>query len=137
MGDVADRPSCLPAGDRDSVRAAEAAVGRAHKAGTCACATGNRPRSATDAAFRPWRRGQDRQESAARSPGIGRAHADSMEISEARLRGRESERFGVCPPVVLGQDFAGLAGLVRDGAVTDLTARDREMRNRHGEAAGA
>ena len=58
-------------------------------------------------------------------------------ISEARLCGREAERFRMCPPVVLGQDFAGLAGLVRDGAVADLAARDRKVRNRHGEAAGA
>jgi hypothetical protein len=57
--------------------------------------------------------------------------------SEARLRGGQTERFGVCPPVVLGQDFAGLARLVRDGAVADLAARDRKVRNRHGEAAGA
>ena len=54
-----------------------------------------------------------------------------------RLRGRETERFGVYPLVVLGQDFTGLAGLVRDGAVADLAARDRKVRNRHGEAAGA
>jgi len=58
-------------------------------------------------------------------------------ISEAGLCGREAERFRVCPPVVLGQDFAGFAGLVRDGAVADLAARDRKVRNRHGEAAGA
>jgi hypothetical protein len=64
------------------------------------------------------------------------AQPDTTEISEARLRGREPGRFGVCPPVVLGQDFAGLAGLVRDGAVTDLAARDRKVRNGHGEAAG-
>jgi hypothetical protein len=58
-------------------------------------------------------------------------------ISEARLCGRKAERFRMCPPVVLGQHFAGLAGLVRDGAVADLAARDRKVRNRHGEAAGA
>ena len=58
-------------------------------------------------------------------------------MSEIRLRRREAERFGVRPPVMLGQHFAGLAGLVRDGAVADLAARDRKVRNRHGEAAGA
>jgi hypothetical protein len=51
-------------------------------------------------------------------------------MSEVRLRGREAERFGVRPPAVLGQDFAGLAGLVRDGAIADLAARDRKVRNR-------
>jgi hypothetical protein len=60
-------------------------------------------------------------------------HTDNTEISEARLCGGEPGRFGVCPPVVPGQDFAGLAGLVRDGAVTDLAARDRKVRNGHGK----
>ena len=64
------------------------------------------------------------------------AQPDSTAISEARLRGREPGA-SVRPPVVLGQDFAGLAGLVRDGAVTDLAARDRKVRNGDGEAAGA
>jgi hypothetical protein len=65
------------------------------------------------------------------------AQPDSTAISQTRLRGREPGRFGACPPVVLGQDFAGLAGLVRYGAVTDPAARDRKVRNGHGEAAGA
>ena len=50
---------------------------------------------------------------------------------------RKTECFGVCPAVVLGQDLTGLAGLVGDGPVTDLAARDRKLRNRHGKAAGA
>lgn len=62
------------------------------------------------------------------------AQPDSTAISQTRLRGREPGRFGA---VVLGQDFAGLAGLVRYGAVTDPAARDRKVRNGHGEAAGA
>ena len=49
-------------------------------------------------------------------------------MSEVRLHGREAERFGVRPPVMLGQHFAGLAGLVRDGAVADLAARDRKVK---------
>jgi len=40
------------------------------------------------------------------------------------------------PTVVLGQDVAGLPGLVGDGAVADLAACDRKMRNSHREAAG-
>jgi hypothetical protein len=52
------------------------------------------------------------------------------------LAGREAEGFGVGPAVVLGQDLAEVAGLVRDGAVADLTAREREMGDGHGEAAG-
>jgi hypothetical protein len=40
--------------------------------------------------------------------------AGNAEIFVARLRGREGERLGVCPAVVLGQDLAGLAGLVRE-----------------------
>jgi hypothetical protein len=50
-----------------------------------------------------------------------------LRISEARLRGREAERFGVYPAVMLGQDIAGLAGLVRNSTVADLTPYDRKM----------
>jgi hypothetical protein len=53
-----------------------------------------------------------------------------------RLPGREAERFGVGPAVVLGQDLAEVAGPVGDGAVADLAARDRKVGNGHGEAAG-
>jgi hypothetical protein len=48
-------------------------------------------------------------------------------MSSARLRGREAECFGVRAAVVLGQDLAGLAWLVRDGAVADLAAHDRKL----------
>ena len=40
------------------------------------------------------------------------------------------------PAVVLGQDFAEVAGPVCDSAVADLAARDRKMGNGHREAAG-
>ena len=55
---------------------------------------------------------------------------------EPRLPGREAEHFGMGPAVVLGQDLAGVAWPVRDGAVTDLAAGDRKMGNGHREAAG-
>jgi len=37
---------------------------------------------------------------------------------------------------VLGQDLAEVAWSVRDGAVTDLAARDRKLGNGHREATG-
>ena len=39
------------------------------------------------------------------------------------------------PAVMPGQDLGEGAGAVRDGAVADLAAGDREMGNGHGEAA--
>ena len=62
---------------------------------------------------------------------------ETGEMSAARLRGREAESFGVRPAVMLGQDLAGLARLVRNGAVADLAAHDRKLRDGHREAAGA
>jgi hypothetical protein len=56
--------------------------------------------------------------------------------SPGSLRGRDAERFGVSPAVVLGQHLTEVAGPVGDGAVADLTARDRELGNGHGKAAG-
>src|SRR5258708_34198661 len=56
--------------------------------------------------------------------------------SPGSLPGRDAERFGVSPAVVLGQHLTEVAGPVGDGAVADLTARDRELGNGHGEAAG-
>ena len=53
------------------------------------------------------------------------------------LTGRDVEHLGVGLAVVLGQDLAEIAGPVRDGAVADLAARDRQMGNGHGEAAAA
>src|SRR5260221_6064211 len=53
-----------------------------------------------------------------------------------RLPGRDGEHVRVGPAVVLGQDLAEIARPVRDGAVADLTSRDRKMRNGHREAAG-
>jgi len=52
------------------------------------------------------------------------------------LPGREAERFGMGPAIVLGQDVAGLPGPVRDGAMADLAACNRKMRHGYREAAG-
>ena len=46
------------------------------------------------------------------------------------------ECFGVGPAVVPGQDLREVAGPVRDRAVADLAAGDRELGNGHREAAG-
>ena len=40
------------------------------------------------------------------------------------------------PAVVLGQDFTEGGGPVRDGALTDLAAGDRQMGNGHRVTAG-
>ncbi len=60
----------------------------------------------------------------------------TVQMSAARLRGREAELFGVRPAVVLGQDLAGFARLVGDGAAADLAAHDRKLRDGHWEPAG-
>jgi hypothetical protein len=60
----------------------------------------------------------------------------TVQISAARLRGQEAECFGVRTAVVLGQDLAGLAGLVRNSAVADLAAHDWKLRDGHRETAG-
>jgi hypothetical protein len=44
-----------------------------------------------------------------------------------RLLGREAERFGMGPAVVLGQDLAEAAGPVGDGAVADLATGERQL----------
>jgi len=54
----------------------------------------------------------------------------------ARLPGCEVERLGMRPAVVLGQDLGEGAGPVRDGAVADLAAGDRQLGNGHRESAG-
>jgi hypothetical protein len=56
--------------------------------------------------------------------------------TRGRLPGRDTERFGVSPAVVLGQDRAEAAGPVGNGAVADLAARDRKPGSGHREAAG-
>ena len=53
-----------------------------------------------------------------------------------RLLGREAERFGMGPAVVLGQDLTEAAGPVRDGAVADLATGDRQLGDGYREAAG-
>ena len=53
-----------------------------------------------------------------------------------RLPGRQAERFGMGPAVVLGQNLAEAAGPVRDGAAADLAAGNRKLGNGHRETAG-
>jgi hypothetical protein len=52
------------------------------------------------------------------------------------LLGRDAERFGMGPAVVLGQDLTEAAGPVRHGALADLAAGDRQLGNGHSETAG-
>ncbi len=52
------------------------------------------------------------------------------------LPGEDAERPGMGPAVVLSQDLAEAAGTVGDGAVADLAACNRKVRNGDGEAAG-
>ena len=52
------------------------------------------------------------------------------------LPGRQAERFGMGPTVVLGQDLAEASGAVRDGAATDLAAGNRKLGDGHRETAG-
>ena len=75
----------------------------------------------------------------------GRSGAEPAELAPQRRRaipkgcrlpGREAERLGVGPAIVLGQDVAGLPGPVRDGAAADLAACNRKMRHGYREAAG-
>ena len=53
-----------------------------------------------------------------------------------RLSGCEVECFGMGATVVPGQDLGEGAGPVRDGALADLAAGDRQMGDGHGEAVG-
>lgn len=53
-----------------------------------------------------------------------------------RLLGRDAERFGIGPAVMLGQNFTEAAGPVRHGAVADLATGDRQLGNDYREAAG-
>ena len=57
-------------------------------------------------------------------------------VVRKRLPGRQVERFGMGPAVVLGQGIADRAGPVSDRTVADVATRDREMGDRHGEVAG-
>ena len=61
---------------------------------------------------------------------------DAGDGTREGLPGRDAERFGMGPAVVLGQDLAEAAGPVRHGAVADLAAGDRQLGNGHSEAAG-
>jgi hypothetical protein len=51
------------------------------------------------------------------------------------LPGGRVECFGMGPAIMLGEDLADSAGPVGDRAVADLAARDRQLGDRHGEAA--
>jgi hypothetical protein len=51
-----------------------------------------------------------------------------------RLPGCELERFGMGSVVMLGQYLTEVAGPVGDGAMADLAARDRQLRNGYWEA---
>src|SRR5258707_14064291 len=90
----------------------------------------DRPRSVTAGVLRP--------SPAARSSRADRGPRLRERIggSPGSLPGRDAERFGVSAAVVLGQHLTEVAGPLGDGAVADLTARDRELGNGHGEAAG-
>ena len=59
-----------------------------------------------------------------------------MRAACGRLLGRDAERFGMGPAVVLGQDLTEAAGPVRHGALADLAAGDRQLGNGHREASG-
>jgi hypothetical protein len=78
---------------------------------------------------------QRRSSAFPRSSTASGASADSAG-SPRWLTGREAERFGEGPAVVLGQDFAEVAGPAGDGTEADKAARDRKMGNGHREAAG-
>ena len=53
-----------------------------------------------------------------------------------RRPGRQAERFGVDPAVVLGEHLAEAARPVGNGAVADLATRDWKAGNGHRKAAG-
>jgi hypothetical protein len=64
--------------------------------------------------------------------GIRRA----LRAARGGLPGRDAERFGMGPAVVLSQDLAEPAGPVRHGAPADLATGDRQLGDGHGEAVG-
>jgi hypothetical protein len=74
----------------------------------------------------------------ARSPWAGHGCRTARFVPglRRRLPGRQAERFGMDPMVMLGQDLAEAARSVGDRAAADLAARDRKMGNGHGETAG-
>jgi hypothetical protein len=60
---------------------------------------------------------------------------DDKGIGTLQATGKERRALRDVPGGRAGQDLAGLAGPVRAGAVADLAAHNRKMRNGHGEAA--
>jgi hypothetical protein len=59
-----------------------------------------------------------------------------MRAASGGLLGRDAERFGMGPAVVLGQDLTEATGPVRHGALADLATGDRQLGNGHREATG-
>ena len=66
----------------------------------------------------------------------GRTLPKTMRPSRGGLPGKDAERCGMGPAVVLGQDLTEATGPVRHGAVADLATGDRQLGNGHREAAG-
>ena len=67
--------------------------------------------------------------------GAGAGARRIMRATCRGLPGRDAERFGMGPAVVLGQDLAKAAGAVRHGAVADFAAGDWQLGNGHWEVA--
>jgi hypothetical protein len=72
----------------------------------------------------------------AAATGAGDCTYREMQTAGGGLPGGHAERFGMCPTVMLGQNLAEAAGLVRHGALADLATGDRQPGNGHREAAG-
>lgn len=63
------------------------------------------------------------------------APIDASDGAWGALLGRDAERFGMGPAVVLGQDLTEVAGPVGHRAVADLAAGDGQLGDGHREAA--
>ena len=87
-----------------------------------ACGQQHRPNTLRDC----W---HSRARPVARSPRAGKPGLSG------RLPGRQAERFGMGPAVVLGQDLGEAAWPVCDGAAADLAARGRQLGDGHREPA--
>jgi hypothetical protein len=106
------------------------AAGSVYKAVLCAGPCEGWPHSVTAGALRSAR---------AQSSGASRRRRRYLRGnagSVRRLLGREAERFGMGPAVVLGQDLTEAAGPIHDSTVADLATGDRQLGNGDREAAG-
>ena len=83
-----------------------------------------------------WRSPRPTRASRLEAIGVGDGTCGVMRAACGGLLGRDAERFGMGPAVVLGQDLGEGAGPVRDGSVADLAAGDRKLGNGHREGAG-